>query len=322
MVPPGSVLFACIGFSTGKVSIACDQVITNQQVNSLIPNAEVVHAGFAYYLLRYWSPSIRHIASGSTTPIVNKSTFESFEVSIPGLREQQEIGSLLGALDDKIAVNDRITDSASSLIAAAYNRALKREGTRLVPVIDVVDFDFGLPFSSKEFNSNSIGLPLLRIRDLKTYSPQIFTTERLPGDVIVQPGDVVAGMDAEFRASFWFGEPVLLNQRVLRGRPRFGASPALVRELLHKPFRDIESQKSGTTVIHLNKSDINKALVELPAEGAIKEFEAVAEPLRDLMVAMRGEARTLALLRDSLLPRLISGELKIRDGERRVSDVI
>ena len=65
-------------------------------------------------------------------------------------------------------------------------------------IYSIADVIYGGPYKSKLFNSDGVGFPLIRIRDLKTNTPQFFTTEILPNTEYVNMGDVVAGMDAEF----------------------------------------------------------------------------------------------------------------------------
>jgi type I restriction enzyme S subunit len=250
------------------------------------------------------------------------SDIEALKIGIPSLRRQDRVIGLLGALDDKIGINGQIAATSSNLISTLYRYALARPDSMIVPMNDVVCFDFGLPFASDGFNSEQAGLPLLRIRDIKTFSPQIWTTERIAKDVVVDPGDVVAGMDAEFRPAFWLGMPALLNQRVLRGRSlRAEGGRSFVREVLRKPLSEIEGQKTATTVIHLNKRDLDLSSVEVPAPSALDAFERAAEPLRCRIVEVASESRCLTQLRDTLLPKLMTGEIRMRDAEMVVEDV-
>jgi type I restriction enzyme, S subunit len=299
-------------------------VCLGQRTVLLRPDSQKIVPRYLHY--RLLGPELQERmyaqAEGSTVAHLNVLAIRGLILGrLPGLAEQRSIAEALGALDDKIAVNDRITSTSSGLITTLYAYALVQPGSASVPLADVVDFDFGLPFSSKSFNNNQQGLPLLRIRDFKTFVPQVWTTERLAKDVLVQPGDVVAGMDAEFRPSFWLGEPVLLNQRVLRGRSRIaGGGGAFVREVLTRPFSDIEHHKTGTTVIHLNKRDIDSCSVTVPSLDALQIFEGKADPLRRRLIAAVHESAMLAKLRDALLPRLMSGEIQVRDAEKVVAD--
>ena len=85
---------------------------------------------------------------------------------------------------------------------------------------------------------------------------------------------------------------------------------SFVREVLRVPLQEIERHKSGTTVIHLNKRDLEMSTVCVPTTSAVQAFEMAADPLREKIVATAKESAILIELRDTLLPRLLSGEIQ------------
>ena len=93
-----------------------------------------------------------------------------------------------------------------------------------------------------------------------------------------------------------------------------------MREILHKPLHEIERHKSGTTVIHLNKRDLETAKVDIPTTHALQAFETIANPLRTRIISAAQESAKLIELRSTLLPKLMSGEIRVRDAERIVED--
>lgn len=289
---------------------------------AVIPLIDQINRSFVNHFLR--SPIaidwLYARLQGSVTQKINLGTLRQIPVPIPPAAYQDAVAAALDALDGKIGVNDQIMTSASDLITAHYGRALDIFKLPLT-LSEAVEFDFGAPFSSDHFNSQRQGLPLIRIRDLKTCQPGLWTTERLRGDVLVQPGDVVAGMDAEFRPGFWLGRSAILNQRVLRGRSRVpGGEESFVREVLRGPLGEIERHKVGTTVIHLNKRDLSTSRIHIPPARALLEFEALADPLRRRIISAAHESGKLTELRNVLLPGLMSGEIRVREAERVVGD--
>lgn len=250
---------------------------------------------------------------------LNLADLRRLPIPMPPEPVRRAIAEVLGALDDKIAANDRAAKAADQLIHAAYRR-LTQSVTARAPLIEVLDVDFGEAFKGDQFGEPGSGRPLIRIRDLKTFSPQIWTTESRAREVVVSPGDVLVGMDAEFRPTWWLGDPGLLNQRVCRVRGKTTGA-AFVKESLGAPLEAIESEKSGTTVIHLNKSDLVRATIASPEPGDIARFEDLAEPVMAARVTLARECRLLASTRDELLPLLMSGKVRVSDAERVVSDV-
>ena len=246
--------------------------------------------------------------SGSVQPMLNRNYIRSVPVSLPPLTVQRRIAAALGALDDLIETNERLTASLTTASRTLFQYLLTSGTPQEKRLTEVFELDFGAAFKGRYFSTRGVGTPLLRIRDLKTMSSDVWTTERLYGATLVEPGDVVVGMDAEFRPTIWLGQPSFLNQRVCRVRSKIGGL-ALAREALEDPLRLIEASKTGTTVIHLNKRDLDEALVTVPDAEAIRAYDDVAEPMREAVVALAEERRELQVVRHELLPLLMSGRV-------------
>ncbi|MHB1400736.1 MAG: restriction endonuclease subunit S [Trichloromonadaceae bacterium] len=178
-------------------------------------------------------------------------------------------------------------------------------------VYRVSDVIYGAPFASAKFNTDGVGRPLIRIRDLKDEAPGVFTSEVHPKGYLVQPGDIVVGMDGEFRAYLWGGQEAWLNQRVCVFKPKMDISAAFIRSSIMPCLAAVEASETATTVIHLGKNDIDRFMVVTPQLSLMAAFGAIAEPVYAQVVALKQSSRTLATLRDTLLPKLLSGELSI-----------
>ena len=185
------------------------------------------------------------------------------------------------------------------------------EGWRRSSIYEVADVIYGAPFSSAEFNSARRGHPLVRIRDLRVQAPDIFTTEDHPKGTMVRAGSIVVGMDGEFRAYLWCGPDAWLNQRCCTFAPKGGHAAAFVRYTIEGPLAAVEETETATTVIHLGKSDIDRFRVVLPDERIVDAFARLVSPIDARIVSAAQEARSLAAVRDALLPRLLSGELRV-----------
>lgn len=128
----------------------------------------------------------------------------------------------------------------------------------------------------------------------------------------MRPGDIVVGMDGEFRAYLWGGVEAWLNQRICVFKPKSDWSAALVRNAIIQPLGHVEATEAATTVIHLGKADIDQFKVVLPVPAVADRFNKLCQPWYDRIVKGKQESRTLAALRNALLPTLISGELRVR----------
>ncbi len=252
------------------------------------------------------------------------------EVSIPKSEEHQhQIAIILSALDSKIENNNKINANLEAQAQALFKSWFVDftpfkdqpfvdselgpipQGWKVGKINEFVDVIYGAPYKSKLFNTQKEGLPLIRIRDLKTCSPQFYTKELLPNTELVNYGDVVAGMDAEFTPHIWLGETGLLNQRVCKFKPHTGISPLYSMLMIKPKLEFAQNYKVGTTVSHLGKSDIDKFIVIVPPLDIVKEVSSIFDAVLNEQINLAKENQRLAALRDTLLPKLMSGEIKL-----------
>jgi type I restriction enzyme S subunit len=123
-------------------------------------------------------------------------------------------------------------------------------------------------------------------------------------------------MDGEFRAYLWAGVESWLNQRVCVFAPQPGYSAAFVRNCIFAPLAQVEATETATTVIHIGKNDIDRFTVIIPDARVTEVFKRQCQPWYDQIVANKQQSRTLATLRDTLLPKLLSGELSVAEFEK------
>ena len=305
---------------------------------------------FAYYLLQ--TLDLAAFNSGSAQPSLNRNFLYSIPLKIPRPVEQYGIVDVLKSLDDRITLL-RETNATLEAIAQALFKSwfvdfdpvrAKMEGRtpegmdeataalfpdgfetselgevprgwRVGSVYDISKVIYGAPFASKLFKATPPGRPLVRIRDLKDERPGVFTEEVHPKGYLLQPGDIAVGMDGEFRAYVWGGETAWLNQRVCVFHPINGACSAFVRLSIAPLLAVVEASETATTVIHLGKNDIDRFRVILPSSAVLATFAAVAEPVYGRLVLNKQKVHTLSTLRDTLLPRLISGQLRLPEAQ-------
>ena len=118
-------------------------------------------------------------------------------------------------------------------------------------------------------------------------------------------------MDGEFRAHIWKGEQAWLNQRVCCFRPKQGVPTGFLADVLRRPLSECERGKVGTTVIHLGKSDIDAFRILHPGDKLLTVFGEGTASLLDQTVRNANKSRVSRRLRDTLLPKLVSGEVRL-----------
>lgn len=185
------------------------------------------------------------------------------------------------------------------------------QGWDVVDVYQLAKVVYGAPFASKLFNETGSGKPLIRIRDLQTHLPSVSTTEHHPKGTLIQPGEIVVGMDGEFRLHYWTGPEAWLNQRLCSFQPLPSVPTMYLGESLRAPLDFVERSEAATTVIHLGKYDIDPCELLRPDKTTLSAFAKVTSPVLDLIVQSAAESSKLAALRDYLLPRLLSGRVRV-----------
>ena len=271
-------------------------------------------------------------AVGTTMLNLNSGILKELPLYMPNRQIQDSVVAILKSLDDKIEVNRKINENLEQQAQALFEswfvdfepfkngEFVKSElgmipmGWRLKRIYEYIDVIYGAPYKSSLFNDNKEGLPLIRIRDLKTNTPQFYTPEILPNTEYVEAGDIVAGMDAEFTPYVWQGEKGVLNQRCCKFKGKYeGISNYFILFLIKPELEYVQSYKTGTTVSHLGKSDIDRFVFLTPPLDVVLDFSEIVNPIIKEVVNRAKESRRLAELRDTLLPKLMSGELKVNE---------
>lgn len=330
-----------------------ERIALAQRLITLRGKPEILDNTFLKFLLQSEGiqDQLKSRSSGSTVSGIKQSELRKISLCLPPIEEQRAIAHILGSLDDKIALNRKRNETLEAMARALFQdwfvdfgpvRAKmegrepylpaeiwelfperldedgKPEGWGERSVYDFANVVYGAPFSSKMFNSEGLGAPLIRIRDLSSQDPGIFTEEVNPKGHLIKPGDIVVGMDGEFRLHIWKGQHAWLNQRVCHFEPKPGASTSFLAYALIEPLAFFERGKVGTTVIHLGKADIDTIRLMHSSTQILEAFSRIAEPWITSTVQNALESNNLAQLRDTLLPRLISGEAQVWDIDKFV----
>ena len=321
IMPADTVLFSSRA-PIGYIAIAKNDLCTNQGFKSVIPN-KTTDPLFLYYLLKYNKDAIEHMGSGTTFKEVSGNTMKNIVVRVPvEIQEQRRIAQILGSLDDKIEENDRINNNlmqqAKTIFEAEIvNRTELPNGWKKSNLASIADYLNGLAMQNYRPNDDDQGLPVLKIKELRQGSCDA-DSERcssyIKSNYIVNDGDVIFSWSGSLLVDFWCGGICGLNQHLFKVTstqyaPWFFYS--WTNYHLAK-FAAIASAKA-TTMGHIKRSDIEAAEVIIPSPADYERIGALIQPLYDLCVALRLENRKLAATRDSLLPRLLSGDIDISE---------
>ena len=307
----------------------------NQHIFKVTANNTVVSADYLYYILKFLKPNFSMIAKNKqTTGLVHVtiSDLQRLTVIVPSLQYQEKVSGILKALDDKIGNNKAINHNLQQQIQSLYDSWFKRfepfkssmqdselgsipSNWQVKDIYSIASIIYGAPFSSKLFNTERNGKPIVRIRDLKSQETNTYTTECHPKGYLLKNGDIVVGMDGEFRPYIWGSDQAWLNQRVcvfVNKRPH---GKAFLLYSIKPLLNIVEQTEAATTVIHIGKQDFDAFRIVLPPDKILNAFDEITAPMYDQIVNNICENRRLGILRDTLLPKLMSGEIDISEVE-------
>ena len=333
MLPKNSILFSSRA-PIGYVAIANNELCTNQGFKSIIPNKNVVDSLFLYYLLAYYRPVIENLGSGITFKEVSGSVMKNLVVNIPEVEEQKKIAAILSSLDDKIELNRRINDNLEQQAQALFKSWF-------------VDFE---PFKDGKFVDSELGrIPegwkIVEANHFMTISKEsinptknptcLYTHYSIPAfDEALTP-EIQYGCEIKSNKFFVYSGMTLfskLNPRIKRiwfideapnnsicstefiPYKSLGANCYFLYCYLNsKMFYDqAMSLVNGATGSHqrFHPNETLKFLFSYKKE-VVEEFNVLITPTLKEISKLAIETRKLTKLRDTLLPRLMSGELSI-----------
>lgn len=281
-----------------------------------------IDGDFFYYVLAnddFFAYSMA-TSKGTKMPRGDKTSIMQYEVPIFDIDTQRKIASVLRSLDEKIELNVAINNNLFEQMQAIYKawfvdfepfggvRPSNWNDTNIYAIANII---YGAPFASKLFNTDGLGKPIIRIRDLKEQTFVTFTTEEHPKGHLIQPRDIVVGMDGEFRPYIWGNDSAWLNQRVCIFESNRPQGKAFVLYTIKPLLNKIEQTQVATTVIHIGKKDFDAFEIILPDEATLDSFDSITAPMVEQIVNNRLQNKRLAVLRDTLLPKLMSGELDV-----------
>ena len=319
LLPPNSVLFSSRA-PIGYIAIAANEVCTNQGFKSVIPN-NGTDPLFLYYLLKYNKAKIESMGSGTTFKEVSGNTMKGISVRVPtDISVQKRISAMLGMIDDKIEENERINDNLEQQAQAVFRQELLQNG-ELPPnwttssLLDIADYLNGLAMQKFRPVDGERGLPVLKIKELRQgfcdYSSELCSPNIKP-EFIVHDGDVIFSWSGSLLVDLWCGGTCGLNQHLFKVTsvkyPKWFYYTWTAHHLAR--FVAIAADKA-TTMGHIKREDLAKAEVIIPDVASMERIGGVLQPIYDLVINQRIENRKLSMLRDSLLPKLMSGELDV-----------
>lgn len=307
LLPAHSVMMAMYGATVGKLAILGSEMTCNQAACAMIVDPDKADYRYLYYSLLNDRARIVDRANGAAQQNLSARAIKALEYSFPPIEEQRVIVATLGALDDKIESNRLACDRILGLANLTFVAALER-GRRQVTVADVADFHNRrrIPLSSKERSQRAGNVPYYGATGIFGYVNESLFDEILV--LVGEDGSVVRDDGGPVLQYIW--GPAWINNHAhpLTGR---GISNETLYLALDRS--DIRPIVTGAVQPKVNMRNLKSLPLELPTEAEAMETELAH--LFEVYRARQSEILQLAELRDTLLPQLISGDIRVRDEE-------
>lgn len=324
LLPPNAVCVSCIGSDLGKVVMTSKPTVTNQQINSIIVDNDCFDSDFIYYSMGILGKELNYISKTSTAvPIVNKSTFSSYVILCPTLETQKRIASILNRIDDKIEINRRINDNLQKQARALYKSWF-------------VDFE---PFDKRMPDLWKIG----KLKDVLCLRKEVLKAgERtnlcyLPIDTIpVNTFALTATRPSEEAQSsllaFYRDDIIIGAMRVYFHRVIIAPFDGITRStcfvltpkdpnylafglLCCDQDKSIDfaqqSSKGSTMPYAVWDGGLGELEIAIPPQDIAFEFNRMIMPMIREIQKSYYETEILNNIRDTLLPKLMSGEIDV-----------
>ena len=340
ILPEKSVIVTCIGSDMGKVVLNKNIALANQQINSIVVN-EKNFSNFIYYLLKNSYKILRKKAegSGSTMPILNKSTFENLEFNIPkSIDEQKSIAAILTSFDDKIellqAQNKTLEELAQTIFKEWFGKY--QIGDELpegwqVEELDgllelVIDYRGKTPLKlGMDWSEN--GIPALSAKSIKNgkivrRDAMNFGSEELYSIWMkdeLKKGDILLTSEAPLGEMYYLNDDTryILSQRLFALRVNQQITSEYLYHYLYSTNGQtlLQARASGSTVEGIRQSELRKIEVIVPDKNILEKASIIFKNVFDKTFANEQQIQTLTKTRDELLPKLMSGEIRVKMSE-------
>ena len=357
LFPPNTVLMAMYGdgITITSLGILRRQASTNQACCAMIPKSTLCEPRFLFYSLLNHREDFIRIASGGAQRNLSGSLIRRFALNAPPLAEQKAIAAVLGALDDKIELNRRMNATLEAMAralfqswfvdfdpvrakldgrkptgfddatAALFSNSFQESSLGHIPkgwtagtVVEGFNLTMGQSPPGDTYNEEGNGLPFYQGRTDFGFR---FPTRRIycsDPTRYAKSGDTLVSVRAPVGDINMANEECCIGRGVAAVRHKSGATSFTYHSManLYPDFACFEAE--GTVFGSINKDSFEKLRFVMPPDEIVAAYERQAGPLDEQIRTLENQSRTLATLRDTLLPKLLSGELSV-DQRSRVS---
>ena len=326
-LPPNTVCVSCIGSDLGKVVITTEMTVTNQQINSIVIDEDNYDIDYIYYSMVELGKILNfHSKTSTAVPIVNKSSFSQYELKCPPLDIQKKIGEVLSSIDSKIEENDNINKNLLEQVLTLYRNKFVDTANNeraICRADEYFDISIGKTPPRKEpqwFSTNPQDVTWVSISDMGTCGLYINSSSEQLTKQAVERHNVKVVPDNTVLLSFKLtvGRIAITNGEMTTNEAiaHFKTDKKEINEYLYCYLKCFNYQTMGSTssiATAVNSKIIKGMPFVVPTNDELEKFHGFAAPMFAKIKANQIETDNLTALRDTLLPKLMSGELDVSD---------
>lgn len=330
MLKPGDVLINSTGTGTaGRVAqiwdVEAPTTIDGHMI--LMRPTDEIDPLYYGYAIKAFQAVIESYAEGSTGQTeINKTRLQNETIiAYPTDKgEQSKIARILAAIDEKLLLNEKINknlEEQAKVIFKSWFIDIDRipEGWKKASLLDIADYTNGLAMQKYRPLNNEIGIPVLKIKELRQGlcdSNSDLCSPNIKPEYIVNDGNVIFSWSGSLLVDFWCGGKCGLNQHL------FKVTSAKYDKWFYYSWTKYHLNKfiafasaMATTMGHIKREELAKSEVLIPCISDYKNINNILQPIYNLIIANRIENRNLTKLRDTLLPKLMNGEIDVSEIE-------
>ena len=323
-------------------------------------NKEQCDTQYIEYTFRYLRQKIQGDASGSAQDNINLEYLRKLPVPIWSISKQKAISHILGSLDEKIELNKRTNKTLEGIATALFkswfidfdpvtakaeghSTAFSNEISELFPdsfedselgeipsgwsiksLDEIADFLNGLASQKYPPKGELTDLPVIKIAQLRKgntlESDQC--SDEIGEEYVIEDGDILFSWSGSLLVDLWTGGVGALNQHLFKVTSDRYQKWFFYYWTKHhlQEFKSIAKRKA-TTMGHIQRRHLSEAKVLIPSSECLTKISTMFGSILERQINIRLESRTLTQLRDALLPKLISGKLKLPDAEKMLEEV-
>ena len=318
---PGDILFVNKG-TPGRVCMVPDPVdfCIAQDMIALRADDKKIYNKYLFTVLR--SREIQQQIYNTNVGDVIPQFMDQLLIPVPDRKIQEKIGNLYYQLSYKVELNKKINENleqqAQAIFAQEFlNRSSIPDGWKVGSLLDIADYLNGLAMQKFRPSDDEIGLPVLKIKELRQgscdSSSELCSPSIKPA-YIIHDGDVIFSWSGSLLVDFWCGGTCGLNQHLFKVTSQKYDKWFYYAWTKHHLDRFIAvAADKATTMGHIKREELAKADILIPNSADYSRIGSLLQPMYDLIIANRIENKKLAEIRDSLLPKLMCGEIDISE---------